>query len=121
MFPQYSTSDADNIKKLINDGIIFLAVLSKDHRQKLLDNILGVEGQILSFYTFFQDTIYFGARSKILQKLLRPKFQGTVRQAFFESYQQGINWGMIQLQSHRERMRDRPGTESTYIQLAYTI
>lgn len=119
MFPQYSTSDADSIKKLMNDGVIFPAISSRDRRQKLLDNILGVEGRILSFHTFFQDTIYFGACSKILRKLLRPKFQGTVRQAFFESYQQGINRGTIRLQSHGERMRDRPGTEATHVQLAY--
>uniref|UniRef100_A0A093VCB3 Uncharacterized protein n=1 Tax=Talaromyces marneffei PM1 TaxID=1077442 RepID=A0A093VCB3_TALMA len=119
LFPEYSTSDADSIKKLMNDGVIFPAVSSRDRRQKLLDNILGVKGRILSFYTFFQDTIFFGACSKILRKLLRPKFQGTVREAFFDSYQQGINRGIIRLQSHGERMRDRPGTEANHLQLAY--
>ncbi|EED21208.1 conserved hypothetical protein [Talaromyces stipitatus ATCC 10500] len=119
MFPALSVSDADHIKRLMNDGVLFPAVQSQHRRKKLLDNILGVKGRILSFYTFFQDTIYFGACSKILRNLLPPKFQGTVRQAFFNSYQQGINQGRIRLQSYGERMLDRPGTEVTHVQLAY--
>jgi hypothetical protein len=119
LVPAYSTVDSERIKILMNEGKIFGAITSPARRQKLLDNILGIDGRILSFYTFFQDTIYFGACSRILQGLLQPKFEGSVRQAFFRSYQRDQNRQRIRIQSRHGRVNDRPGTEEVHLQLAY--
>lgn len=119
LVPAYSTVDSERIKILMHEGKIFGAIASPARRQKLLDNILGIDGRILSFYTFFQDTIYFGACSRILQGLLQPKFEGTLRQAFFRSYQRDPNRHRIRIQSRHGRVNDRPGTEEVHLQLAY--
>jgi hypothetical protein len=119
LIPAYSTVDAERIKGLMDEGRIFGAVTSPNRRQKLLDNILGVDGRILSFHTFFQDTIYFGACSRILRGLLRPKFKGTVREAFFQSYQRDPNRRVIKIQSVEGRIHDRPGREDVHLHLAY--
>ena len=119
LIPASSTVDAEKIKALMNEGKIFGAVTSPTRRQKLLDNILGVDGRILSFHTFFQDTIYFGACSRILRGLLPPKFKGTVREAFFQSYQRDQNRRRIRIQSVEGRIHDRLGREEIHLQLAY--
>ena len=111
LIPAYSTVDSERIKILMNEGKIFGAITSPTRRQKLLDKTLGIDGRILSFHTFFQDTIFFGACSRILQGLLQPKFEGTVRQAFFRSYQRDPNRRRIRIQSRQGRVHDRPGTE----------
>jgi Protein of unknown function (DUF3723) len=119
LIPAYSTVDFERIKILMHEGKIFGAITSPARRQKILDNILGIDGRILSFHTFFQDTIYFGACSRILQGLLQPKFEGTVRQAFFRSYQRDPNRHRIRIQSRQGRVNDRPGTEEVHLPLAY--
>lgn len=119
LIPAYSTVDAERIKGLMDKGEIFGAITSPARRQKLLDNILGLDGRILSFHTFFQDTIYFGTCSRILQGLLRPRFKGTVREAFFQSYRRDQNRRGVTIQSTEGRIYNRPGREEVHVQLAY--
>lgn len=92
-----------------------------------INNILKIEGRILSFETFLQDTIYFGACSTVLRRLLPRKFPGSVREAFLHCYT-GANQvqGQIRIQvkensfhQRQDTLHQHQDTQAINRQLAY--
>ncbi|OXV09096.1 hypothetical protein Egran_03142 [Elaphomyces granulatus] len=120
LVPQHSTHDAACIHQLMEQRHLFPAVQSQEHRSLILNNILKIEGRILSFETFLQDTIYFGACSTVLRRLLPPKFPGSVREAFLHCYT-GANQvqGQIRIQVKENSFHQRQDTQAMNRQLAY--
>lgn len=88
--PKYSTHDRAKIERMMQERKIFPAVTSEQCRSAILTGLLGVDGRILSFYTFYHDAIYFEACSKIMRGLLPPNFKDSIRDAFFYCFT-GVN------------------------------
>lgn len=82
MAPGDANADAALIQDRMSRREIFPAIDEQYERDAILQNILGINGRILSFNTFFQDLIYLEACVNSLCFLLPSTFPGSLRDTF---------------------------------------
>ena len=86
LIPRDSLHNRLEIKNLIKDSYLFLAVISYQVRSGILERLNNFLGRIPSLYIFFEDIKYFKLYSKVVKRLLLNKFKRIVQIAMGRAY-----------------------------------
>lgn len=84
--PRLSSSDASIVRNSMEDGTLFPTLANRSDKDRLLRNLLAVEGMIPSLYTFFEYLKYLEPCAKIMRGILPQRCKRSIQTEFFASY-----------------------------------